>query len=175
MMESDVMDAEGSLHQKPRDVCAIEEVMNDESSLHQKTNEACIMEDAESIDLLWFENTKLNRVKSGTRCLLQVGVRDWESLGTSPSRNKKVWRNSGRSHGCRSGRGRRNSYFQKTHEWRNESIHVQPKVEPQNLDFDVNEFLRSSPNPLLRLSDNSKGGSASRRSRDEVSVFELWR
>ena len=51
MMESDVMDAEGSLHQNPRDVCAIEEVMKDEGSLHQKTNEVCLMEDAESIDL----------------------------------------------------------------------------------------------------------------------------
>ena len=27
--------------------------------------------------------------------------------------------------------------------------HVPPKVEPQNLDFDVNEFLRSSPNPVV--------------------------
>ena len=51
MIESDVMDAEGSLHQKPRDVCAIEEVMKDEGSLHQKTNEVCTMEDAESIDM----------------------------------------------------------------------------------------------------------------------------
>ena len=65
-MESDVMDAEGSLHQKPRDVCAIEEVMNDEGSLHQKSNEVCITDDAESIDLGWFENSKLNRVKNGT-------------------------------------------------------------------------------------------------------------
>ena len=68
-MESDVMDAEGSLH--------------------QKSNEVCITEDAQSIDLVWLENTKLNRVKNGTRCLLQVGVRDWESLGTSPSRIQK--------------------------------------------------------------------------------------
>ena len=58
------MDAEGSLHQKPRDVC--------------------ITEDAESNDLGWFENTILNRKKNLTRCLLQVGVRDCESLGTSP-------------------------------------------------------------------------------------------
>ena len=38
-MEIDVMDAEGSLHQKPRDVCDTEEVMDDEVSLHQKSNE----------------------------------------------------------------------------------------------------------------------------------------
>ena len=37
LMENDVMDAEGSLHQKPR--------------------EACITEHTESIDLVWFENT----------------------------------------------------------------------------------------------------------------------
>ena len=73
-MESDVVDAEGSLHQKPRDVCAIEEVMNDEGSLHQKSNELCITEDAESIDLGWSENTKSDRVKNGTRFLLQVSV-----------------------------------------------------------------------------------------------------
>ena len=59
-MENDVMAAVGSLHQKPREVC--------------------ITEDTVSIDLGWFENTKLNRVKNGTRYLLQVGVRDWESL-----------------------------------------------------------------------------------------------
>ena len=88
-MDSDVTDAEGSLHQKPRDICAIEDVMNDGGSLHQKSNEVCITEDAQSIDLGWLENTKLNRVKNGTRCLLQVGVRDWESLGTSPSRIQK--------------------------------------------------------------------------------------
>ena len=72
--------AEGSLHQKPRDVCAIEEVMDAEISLHQKPREVCITEDTQCI------NTKLNCVKNGTRCLLQVGVHDWESLGTSPSR-----------------------------------------------------------------------------------------
>ena len=42
LMEHDVMDTEGSLHQKPRDVCAIKEVMNDDGSLHYKTNEVCI-------------------------------------------------------------------------------------------------------------------------------------
>ena len=33
------------------------------------------MDDAESIDLGWFESTKLNRVTSSTRRLLQVRVR----------------------------------------------------------------------------------------------------
>ena len=57
--------------------------MDAEGSLHQKPREACVAEDTESIDLGWFENTKLNRVKNGTRCLLQVGIRAWQSLGTS--------------------------------------------------------------------------------------------
>ena len=38
-MESDVMDAEGSLHQKPRDVCAFEEGIDAEGSLHQKPHD----------------------------------------------------------------------------------------------------------------------------------------
>ena len=67
----------------------VQEVMSDEGCLHHKTNEVCITEDDESIDLVWFENSKLNRVKNGTRCLLQVGVRVWESLGTAPSRIQK--------------------------------------------------------------------------------------
>ena len=28
-------------------------------------------------------------------------------------------------------------------------FHVPPEVEPENHDFDVNEFLRSSPNPVV--------------------------
>ena len=61
-MKSDVTDTEGSLHQKPRE----SDVMDAEGSLHQKPREVCITEDTESIDLVWFENTKLNRVKNGT-------------------------------------------------------------------------------------------------------------
>ena len=80
-MESDVMDAKGSLHQNPRE----SDVMDAQGSLHQNPREVCITEDTESIDLGRFENTRLIRVKNGTRCLLQVGVRDWDSLGTSPS------------------------------------------------------------------------------------------
>ena len=41
-------------------------VMDVEESLHQKPREACISEDTDSIDLGWFENTKLNRLKNGT-------------------------------------------------------------------------------------------------------------
>ena len=87
------MDAESSLHQKPRDVCVIEDVMDDEGSLHQKPREDSITEDVESIHLGWLENTKLSRVKKGTRCLLQVGVRDWEGITghVSVKSSKTVW------------------------------------------------------------------------------------
>ena len=57
--------------------------------MRQKPREVCITEDVDSIDLGWLENGKLNCVKNGTRCFLQVGVRDWESQGTSPSRTQK--------------------------------------------------------------------------------------
>ena len=60
-METDVMDAESSLHKKPRE----SDVMDAESSLHQNPREVCITEDTESIDLRRFENTKLNHVKNG--------------------------------------------------------------------------------------------------------------
>ena len=52
------------------------------------------------------------------------------------------------------------------------AIHVPPEVEPQNLDFDVNEFLRSSPNPVVAsvFGDSEIIQRAAVR-RDEVSVF----
>ena len=123
------------------------DVMNDKGSLHQKTNEVCIMEDAESIVLGWFENTKLSRVNNGSRCLLQV---DWESLGTSPSRIQKAFgetaaevmdarvEGEGEIHPPRRPRVAERVAF-----------HVPPEVDPQNLDFDVNEFRRSCPNPVV--------------------------
>ena len=54
-MESDVMDSEGSLHQKPREVCTTE--------------------GTEPIDLGWFEDTLLNCVKNGrsTPTMIQKG------------------------------------------------------------------------------------------------------
>ena len=58
--------------------------MDAEGSLREKPREACITEDIGSIDLGWFENTKLNPEKNGTLCVVQVGIRDWESLGASP-------------------------------------------------------------------------------------------
>ena len=81
-------------------------------------------------------------MKNGTRCLLQVGVRDWESLGTPPSRSQKGFGETmAEVVKCRSG-------------WEDEihpsirprvaervAFHVPPEVEPQNLDFDVDEFL----------------------------------
>ena len=149
MMESDLMDAEGSLHQRPRDVCDTEAVMNDEGSLHQ-TNEVCTVEDAEPIDLGWFENTKLNRVKNGTRCLLQVGLCDWESLGTSPSRIQK-WFGEAVAEGMDAEVEGEDAIHPSKRPQVGERVatHVPPEVELQNLDCDVNEVLRSSPNPVV--------------------------
>ena len=85
MTENVAMDAEGSLHRRPRE-CDVTDV---EEPLHQKPREVCITEDTESIDLVWFENTKMNRVNNGTRCLLQIGIQNWKSLGASPSMIQK--------------------------------------------------------------------------------------
>ena len=117
-MESDVMDAEGSLHQKSHE----SDVMDAEGSPRQKPREVCSTEDTESIDLGWFENTKLNRVKNGTRCLLQLGVRDWESPGTSPSMIQQRFCEmvAGVMDAKRQEKTR--CIVQKDHEWRNEFL-----------------------------------------------------
>ena len=124
--------------------------MDVEESLHQKPHEVCITEDTESIDLEWFENTKLNRVKNGIRCLLQVGVRDWESLATSPSMIQKgVCETVAEVMDAEVERedemhpSKRPRVVDRVH------IHVPPQVEPKNRDFDMNEFLRSCPNPVV--------------------------
>ena len=115
------MDAEGSLHQKPNE----SDVMDAEGSLYQKQREVCITEDTESIDLEWFENTKLNRVKNGTRCLLQVGVRDWESLGTSPSRIQRGFGETVAEVMDADVEGEDEIHrSNKVHEWRNESLYT---------------------------------------------------
>ena len=107
--------------------------MDAQSSLHQKPREACITEDIESVDLGWFENTKLNRVKNGTRCLLQVGILDWESPGTSPSMTHK-------------------GYFVKQWQkfWRQElKEEIHPYKEATN--GGTSPFSRPSPKSTLRI------------------------
>ena len=105
-----------------------------------------------------------------------MGVRDWESLGTSPSRIQK-----GFGETLAEVEGEDALHLsKKTTSAGTSRLHVPPEVEPQNLDFDVNEFLRSSPNPDVASVFGDceiiqKAGSTSRISRDEVSVFELWR
>ena len=96
------------------------------------------------------ENTKLNRVKNGTRRLLQVGVRDWESLGTSPSRIQKEFDEPVAEVMDAEVEGEDAIHHSKRPRVAERvAFHVPPEVEPQNLDFDVNEFLRSCPNPVL--------------------------
>ena len=70
VMENGVMDAANSLHHKTQ-----EDVMDLEESLHQKSWDACIVEDTASIELVCFENTKLNRVKKRH----SMFVADWRS------------------------------------------------------------------------------------------------
>ena len=137
MVESDVMDAGGFLHQKPRNVCVVEEVIKDEGSLHQKSNEVCI-------------TTKLNRVNNGTRCLLQVGVRDWELLGTSRSSIQKGFGETVAEVMDAEVEGEDESHPSKRPRVAERvAFRVPPEVEQQNLDYDVNEFLRSSPNLVV--------------------------
>ena len=125
-------------------------VINEEGSVHQKPREVCITEDNEFIDLEWFVNTKLDRVKNNTQHLLQVSVRDWESLGKSPSMIRKGFCQTVAEVMDAAAEGedafhisKRRRVAERVH------VHVPPEVEPQNRDSDANEFLRSSPNPVV--------------------------
>ena len=130
VMESAVMEAEETVQQKPREVS--------------------ITEDTESIELGWFENTKLNRVKIGTRCLLQVGVRDWESLGTSPSMIQKGFCETVAEVMNAEAGGKYEIHPSKRPRVAERvPIHVPPEVEPRDRDSNVNEFLRSGRNSVL--------------------------
>ena len=120
------------------------------ATLHPKPREVCVTEDTESTDVLWFEITKLNRVKSGTRCLLQVGVRDWDSMGMSPSMIQKWFCEAVAEVLDVEGEGEDEMHRSKRPRVAERvPLHVQPEVEPQNRDFNVKEFPRSSPNPVV--------------------------
>ena len=155
--------------------------MDVEESLHQKPRDACIAKDTASIDLVWFENTKLNRVKNGTRCLLQVDVRDWESLGASPSMIQKGFCETVAE--VMDAEAEREGEIHPSKRQRvaeRVPIHVPPEVEPENHDFDVNELLRSSPNPVVasvfwRFRDARNSSSTPWISSYEIPVSELWR
>ena len=141
-----VMDAESSLQKKPRE----NDVMDVEESLHQKPRDDCITEDTASIDLGWLENTKLPRLKNGTRCLLEVGVRDWESHGALPSMIQKGFCETVADVMDAEGKEDDEIHLSKRQRVAERvPIHVPLVVEPENHDFDVNEFLRSSPNPVV--------------------------
>ena len=82
--------------------------------------------------------------------LLQVGVRDWESLATSPSRIQKGF--------CETVAEVMDAEVEREDEIHlskrprvaeRVSIQVPPEVEPQNCDFNVNEFLRSNLDPVV--------------------------
>ena len=93
----------------------------------------------------------LNRVKkNGTRCLLQVGVRDWESLGASPSMIQKRFCETVAEVMDAEAEGEGEIHPSKRQRVAERvPIHAPPEVEPENHGFDVNEFLLSSPNPVV--------------------------
>ena len=155
-VENDVMDVEVSLHHEPREVCIT----------------VCITEDTESIDLAWFEDKKLNRVVNGTRRLLQIGVRDWETLGTSETVAEVMDTEAEGEDEMRSSK--------RTRVAERVPIQVPPEVEPENHDFDVNEFLLSSPNPVVasvfwRLRDTPKSSRTPWISCHVIPVSEIRR
>ena len=146
--------------------------MDVEESLHHEPREVCITEDTESIDLAWFEDKKLNRVKMALdvcyRLAFAIGkhlahpitvaeVMDTEAEGEDEMRSSKRPRVAERV-----------------------PFQVPPEVEPENHDFDVNEFLRSSPNPVVasvfwRLRDTPKSSRTPWISCHVIPVSEIRR
>ena len=61
----------------------------------------------------------------------------------------RVLRNGGRSYGCRSGGRRRDSSVKKPRVAEQVPFYFPSEVEPNNCDFHVNEFLRSSLNLVV--------------------------
>ena len=155
-MENDVMAAAGSLHQKPRE----SDVMDAEGSLHQKPREVCITKDTESIDLGWFENTKLNRVKNGTldvcyRWAFAIGNR-WADIRQE---SKRGFGETAAEAMDAEVEGEDEIHLSKRPRVAERvAFHVPSEAEPENHDFDVNEFLRSGRNPVVAsiLGDSEK-------------------
>ena len=77
-------------------------------------------------------------MENGTRCLLQVGARDWDSLGTSPSMIQKGF--------CETVAEVMDAEAEKEDEIHPSKrqrvaervpIHMPPEVKPENHEFDV--------------------------------------
>ena len=105
----------------------------------------------------WFENSKLNHAKDGTRCLLQGGLRDWDALGTSPLKDSTVFL----SKTVAEVMDAKMEGEEELHPSKRQRVAelvpfpVLSEVEPLNRDFDVNEFSRSSPNPVVAREQQS--------------------
>ena len=89
-------------------------------------------------------------MKNWTRCLLKVGVRDWECLGASPSMIQKGFCEKVADVMDAEAEGEDDIHPSKKPRVEEGVLtHVPPDVESLNRDFDVNDFLRSSPNPVV--------------------------
>ena len=135
-----------SLHQKPRE-CVVMEV---KESQHQKPREVCITEGTESIDLEWFENTTLSRVKMGLDVCYRLAFatgNHWAHLRRLfnrcfAKRWQKLW--------MPKLKGKTRFILQKDHEWRNVFLYTSHlRSSQRNHDVNVSELLRSSPNPVV--------------------------
>ena len=91
------MDVEVSLHHEPREVCIT----------------VCITEDTESIDLAWFEDKKLNRVKMALDVCYRLAFAIGKHLA-HPKQWQKSW--------IPKRKEKTRCVLQKDHEWRNEFL-----------------------------------------------------
>ena len=140
------MDDDGSLLQMPRDAC-----------VHRNPRDDCVDEDPEFIGLWWLVNATLDPSKNGARCSLQVGLREWDAHGTSPSKIQ---------HGlCETPTEVMDAELEGKdvlHPSRRPGVaepapvRAPPKAEPEmprrelpNPVFVVNDFYRPSPNPVV--------------------------
>ena len=131
----------------------------------------------------WVSEHEVEPRENGTRCLLQVGVRDWESLGTSPSRIQKKkglvkqWQKSWMP----KWKGKMKFILPKDHDWRNESLHTSRPRSSHRISIltSVNFFGQVRILLLLQFSGTVRQfrWAAVRRGYPvmRVSVFELWR
>ena len=88
-------------------------------------------------------------MKNGTRCLLQVGVRDWESLGAFLSRIQTFCETVAEVMDAEVEGEDEVHPSKRPRVAERVSLHVPSEVEPQRRDFHAKQIIRSSPNPVV--------------------------